>query len=54
MDITDSTSLQGDQDPADYNIPLEMLYKAYALAEAELRRIPTVYFDDTSSGHRGA
>jgi protein-tyrosine phosphatase len=45
MEITSILSLQSDRDLAIYNINLKKLLKAYALAQIELRRIPTPDFD---------
>jgi protein-tyrosine phosphatase len=46
MDITAILSLQSDRDLENYGIPQEKLLKAYALAEIEVRRIPTQDFDE--------
>jgi protein-tyrosine phosphatase len=43
--ITAVLSMQSDQDLVNYNIPIKKILKAYALAEIELRRIPTLDFD---------
>jgi protein-tyrosine phosphatase len=45
LEITSILSLQSDRDLAVYNINLKKLLKAYALADIELRRIPTPDFD---------
>jgi atypical dual specificity phosphatase len=45
LGITCVLNLQTDQDLASYSLSLKKLLKAYALAEVELRRIPTPDFD---------
>jgi protein-tyrosine phosphatase len=45
LEITSILSLQSDRDLAFYNINLKKLMKAYALADIQLRRIPTPDFD---------
>jgi dual specificity phosphatase 12 len=45
LEITSILSLQSDRDLAFYSINLKKLLKAYALADIELRRIPTPDFD---------
>jgi protein-tyrosine phosphatase len=45
MEITGILSLQSDQDVTHYSVSQKKLLRAYALAEIELRRIPTADFD---------
>jgi protein-tyrosine phosphatase len=45
LEITSILSLQSDRDLAVYGINLKKLFKAYAQAEIELRRVPTPDFD---------
>ena len=48
--ITTVLSLQSDQDLKNYSISQKRLLKAYALADIELRRIPTQDFDKSALG----
>ncbi len=48
LGITTVLSMQNDQDLEKYNIPQKRLLKTYALAEIELRRIPTQDFDKSA------